>query len=151
MSKVAPALGEGWEARGAIIRAAEQKPIPTQEKLKVVTFADLPTPQALNEPFSGWDIISRKAPHYAIFDLEQMWSHNYGGFIPGHFVFLWTEMVMDSSGAWSYMEWEYNLGLEKIASSIYTRKHGHLVYAVYEKIRGKHFPDLYKLVMTRGK
>ncbi len=152
VARVAPALGEGWEARGAVARRPKQVVTTDPPKFKVVTFSDGPTARMVCEPFGPWDIIKRLAPHYAIFDLKQLWSFDYGpSSTPGHFIYLWKEMVMDDKGNWAYMSWEYNLGLEKALKKPSANKNGHLVYAVYEKVRGHEYSegDLYKLVATR--
>lgn len=97
----------------------------------------------LNELFGVQDIMNRLTPRYAIFNFDYA--------MPGHFMYLWKEMALDGNENWTCMSWEYDLGLEQILQKSYESKHGHLVYAVYEKAKahGRRGHDLYKLVATR--
>jgi len=150
VARISPALGVGWEATGALVRIASEKSASAQNKFKAVTFSDGPTPDVMTRLFSSWETCCRATPHYTIFDLDRIWSSNNES-IPGHFVFVRVQMVLDGTGQWSYIEWEYNLGLEGIANVIYNSRNGHLVYAVYEKVDEAYsaYPGLYKLVLTR--
>lgn len=154
IGKIAPALGEGWKVKGALEKKATLRTrVPERRRVRMVTFGEGPTQTMLERKVGVLDIMGKHAPRFAIFDINQLWNHDYGGIIPGVFLHLYTARVSDDRGRWTYIGWQYNVGLEEAVKRVLVSEHGHLVYAMYIKETDpeyKNYPGLYRLVMTRG-